>query len=40
LLAGDAARADPVCEFSPDRPAIDALLAEAGCGTPEWIYRG
>lgn len=39
LLAGDAARADPVCEFSPDRPAIDALLAEAGCNSPEWIYR-
>ncbi len=40
LLAGDAARTDPVCEFSPDRPAVDALLAGAGVEMPAWIYRG
>jgi pyrroloquinoline quinone biosynthesis protein E len=41
LLAGDAARTDPVCELSPDRPLVDALLAEAGQpdGSP-WTYRG
>jgi pyrroloquinoline quinone biosynthesis protein E len=27
LLAGDPAATDPVCEFSPDRPRVDALLA-------------
>ena len=40
LLAGDAAKTDPVCEFSPDRPAVDAMLAEAGVGEPAWVYRG
>jgi pyrroloquinoline quinone biosynthesis protein E len=40
LLAGDAAKTDPVCEFSPDRPAIDAMLAEAGCVESAWVYRG
>jgi len=41
LLAGDAAKADPVCEFSPDRPAIDAILAESVVSSSsEWIYRG
>ncbi len=39
LLAGDAAKTDPVCEFSPDRPKVDALLAGAG-GPAGWIYRG
>jgi pyrroloquinoline quinone biosynthesis protein E len=40
LLAGDAAKTDPVCEFSPDRMRIDTMLAEAGAGNPAWIYRG
>jgi PqqA peptide cyclase len=40
LLAGDAAKADPVCEFSPDRPVLDALLAEAGASGQAWTYRG
>lgn len=40
LLAGDAARTDPVCEFSPDRPKLDALLAGAGGDGSCWIYRG
>ena len=41
LLAGDAGATDPVCEFSPHRPRVDALLAEAetavreaGCWQP------
>jgi pyrroloquinoline quinone biosynthesis protein E len=38
LLAGDAARTDPVCEFSPDRAVVDALLAESA--TDAWTYRG
>ncbi|SEM22929.1 pyrroloquinoline quinone biosynthesis protein PqqE [Streptacidiphilus jiangxiensis] len=29
-LTGDAARTDPVCGLSPDRPLVDAALAEAG----------
>ena len=40
LLAGDAAKTDPVCEFSPDRPKLDALLAGAGTDGAGWIYRG
>ncbi|MGH8045763.1 MAG: pyrroloquinoline quinone biosynthesis protein PqqE [Chthoniobacterales bacterium] len=40
LLAGDASKTDPVCEFSPDRPKLDALLAAADTGVKEWIYRG
>lgn len=41
LFTGDPARTDPVCEFSPDRSAVDALLAEieAGGGDAEWVYR-
>ncbi len=39
LLAGDAARTDPVCEFSPDRARVDAVLAGAGAGGA-WAYRG
>ncbi len=40
LLAGNAAKTDPVCEFSPDRPLVDAMLSRAG-GTVKstWIYR-
>lgn len=40
LLAGDASRTDPVCEFSPDRPKIDAVLAAAVNGGGDWVYRG
>lgn len=41
LLAGDASRTDPVCEFSPDRPLVDAVLAGAGLpGKTPWAYRG
>ncbi|MDD5198518.1 MAG: pyrroloquinoline quinone biosynthesis protein PqqE [Terrimicrobiaceae bacterium] len=40
LLAGDAARTDPVCEFSPDRPLVDALLADAARNEAAWTYRG
>ncbi len=41
LLAGDAARTDPVCEFSPDRPIVDAVLAGAeASGESSWTYRG
>lgn len=41
LLAGDAARADPVCEFSPDRDVVDRLLAAAtGASSGAWTYRG
>ncbi|MEY9878272.1 pyrroloquinoline quinone biosynthesis protein E [Streptacidiphilus sp. MAP12-33] len=29
-FTGDAARTDPVCGLSPDRPLVDAVLAEAG----------
>jgi pyrroloquinoline quinone biosynthesis protein E len=40
LLAGDASKADPVCEFSPDRPKLDALLAHVSDSEAGWIYRG
>jgi PqqA peptide cyclase len=40
LLAGDAVKADPVCEFSPDRPVVDAILAGAGGDEAGWVYRG
>jgi len=39
LFTGDAARTDPVCEFSPDRPLLDRALAECASGG-DWIYRG
>lgn len=38
LFTGDAARTDPVCEFSPDRPLVDRALEEASAKA--WIYRG
>ncbi len=38
LLTGDAGRTDPVCEFSPDRGLVDAVLAEAG--GEGFVYRG
>jgi pyrroloquinoline quinone biosynthesis protein E len=37
LIAGDAARPDPVCEFAPDRPKLDAVLAEAD--VQDWVKR-
>ncbi len=39
LLTGDAARTDPVCEFSPDRPLVDAILGMPD-PDPAWVYRG
>ncbi|MGY6635466.1 MAG: pyrroloquinoline quinone biosynthesis protein PqqE [Alkalilacustris sp.] len=40
-LAGDARAADPVCRLSPDRPKVDALLAEvpAQDTLPGFVYR-
>jgi PqqA peptide cyclase len=35
LLTGDAAATDPVCTLSPNRPKIDAVLAEINSSTPE-----
>lgn len=40
LLAGDASKTDPVCEFSPDRPKIDAILESVATATDDWTYRG
>ena len=41
LLTGNAANTDPVCEFSPDRARVDAVLSEIhSCEhTDEWTYR-
>jgi pyrroloquinoline quinone biosynthesis protein E len=42
LLAGDAGATDPVCEFSPDRGRVDAMLAEIEAtpeSPPRWQYR-
>jgi hypothetical protein len=42
LLTGNAANTDPVCEFSPNRVMVDAVLADINsanehpCG---WTYR-
>ena len=41
-LAGDAGATDPVCEFSPHRAHVDALLAEIEVqpdGAPQWRHR-
>jgi pyrroloquinoline quinone biosynthesis protein E len=42
LLAGDAGATDPVCEFSPHRGTVDALIAEIeahpAC-SPQWQHR-
>lgn len=41
-LVGDAGATDPVCRLSPDRPKIDALLAETaapGAAEAELVYR-
>jgi pyrroloquinoline quinone biosynthesis protein E len=37
-LTGDAARTDPVCTLSPDRPLIDIAIREA-TGPPTYVYR-
>jgi len=45
LLTGDAAATDPICELSPERSKIDAILAAANgvpAGSlvkPAWLYR-
>ena len=42
LLTGNAANTDPVCELSPNRADVDAVLREVeslGCQAPDWIYR-
>jgi pyrroloquinoline quinone biosynthesis protein E len=42
LLTGDAANTDPVCEFSPNRARVDAVLRDlnsANNHAPDWVYR-
>jgi PqqA peptide cyclase len=42
LLTGNAANTDPVCEFSPNRAGVDAVLRDMnslGYHAPDWIYR-
>ncbi len=39
LITGDAGKTDPVCEFSPDRGLVDAMLAEVG-SAGGFVYRG
>ena len=42
LLTGDAANTDPVCDLSPNRAAVDAVLREVdslGYPSPDWTYR-
>jgi pyrroloquinoline quinone biosynthesis protein E len=42
LLTGNAANTDPVCELSPNRTIVDAVLREVdslGYHAPAWIYR-
>jgi pyrroloquinoline quinone biosynthesis protein E len=42
LLTGNAASTDPVCEFSPNRAHVDAVLRDMNSldyPTPIWIYR-
>jgi pyrroloquinoline quinone biosynthesis protein E len=42
LLSGYAANTDPVCEFSPNRAAVDAVLHEINSSskhTRDWTYR-
>jgi pyrroloquinoline quinone biosynthesis protein E len=40
LLAGDAARADPVCALSPDHGVVEAARLEAERAAPAFVYRG
>jgi PqqA peptide cyclase len=42
LLTGNAANTDPVCEFSPNRAIVDAVLPEvdsSGNNARDWMYR-
>jgi PqqA peptide cyclase len=42
LLTGNAANTDPVCELSPNRAGVDAVLRELdslGYHAPDWTYR-
>jgi pyrroloquinoline quinone biosynthesis protein E len=42
LLTSNAANTDPVCEFSPNRPHVDAVLRDlnsANGHAPDWDYR-
>jgi pyrroloquinoline quinone biosynthesis protein E len=42
LLTGNAANTDPVCEFSPNRSAVDAVLRDLNSSSDhalDWIYR-
>ena len=42
LLTGNAANTDPVCEFSPNRGEVDAVLGDLNSSTyqpPGWTYR-
>ena len=42
LLTGNAANTDPVCELSPNRARVDAVLRELnslGYHAPDWTYR-
>jgi pyrroloquinoline quinone biosynthesis protein E len=42
LLTGNAANTDPVCELSPNRATVDAVLHELdslGYHAPKWTYR-
>ena len=42
LLTGNAANTDPVCELSPNRARVDAVLADinsSGEGARDWTYR-
>ena len=42
LLTGNAANTDPVCEFSPNRTLVDAVLRDINSSSdyaPEWTYR-
>ena len=39
LLAGDAARADPVCALSPDHGVIETALQQIEASPPPFVYR-
>jgi len=42
LLTGNAANTDPICEFSPNRPGVDAVLRDLNSSSGhkgDWAYR-
>jgi hypothetical protein len=42
LLTGNAANTDPVCEFSPNRAVVDAVLRNTNSSRDyagDWTYR-